>query len=299
MAPVKQVIVVGTKAKVGSDAVSWTEPIPFEVETRENPDLKPGEVKAVQEGVPGLRTNTIPITVDENGNPVMGEKTSEVTTEPVNKIIEVGPGVDDEIKEERNEIIPFETIVKYDPTLSKGQHRIEEGENGSKTVTTTIKIVDGKAQDPVVTEEITKEPKQRIIWVGELDDAQPQEETVETEYEIPFEVVYRLNPELTPGTSQFVSDGVPGKGKTITTVKFDPVTGEVTQESADEVTQQPVNAVVEFNPNEDGKAVFEEEFPLPFDVEVVEDPDLEAGTVVTDQEGVLGSRVVTTTNYCC
>ena len=54
--PVDQVIKVGTKPSETSEKVEWKAPVPFEVETRPNPELKPGEIKVAQEGVPGEKT---------------------------------------------------------------------------------------------------------------------------------------------------------------------------------------------------------------------------------------------------
>ncbi|WP_236684046.1 G5 domain-containing protein [Corynebacterium singulare] len=54
--PVDQVIKVGTKPSEASEKVTWTAQVPFEVITRPNPELKPGEIKVVQKGVPGEKT---------------------------------------------------------------------------------------------------------------------------------------------------------------------------------------------------------------------------------------------------
>ncbi|HBC4192828.1 TPA: G5 domain-containing protein, partial [Staphylococcus aureus] len=64
--------------------------IPFETKREFNPKLQPGEERVKQEGQPGSKTITTPITV----NPLTGEKvgegqpTEEITKQPVDKIVE-------------------------------------------------------------------------------------------------------------------------------------------------------------------------------------------------------------------
>ncbi|HGO4030001.1 TPA: G5 domain-containing protein [Staphylococcus aureus] len=66
--------------------------IPFETKREFNPKLQPGEERVKQEGQPGSKTITTPVTV----NPLTGEKvgegqpTEEITKQPVDKIVEFG-----------------------------------------------------------------------------------------------------------------------------------------------------------------------------------------------------------------
>ncbi|WP_147292809.1 G5 domain-containing protein [Corynebacterium jeikeium] len=60
--PVDQVIKVGTKPSEANEKVTWTAEIPFKVVTRPNPELKPGEIRVVQKGVPGEKTYTADFT---------------------------------------------------------------------------------------------------------------------------------------------------------------------------------------------------------------------------------------------
>ncbi len=83
--------------------------IPFETKREFNPKLQPGEERVKQEGQPGSKTITTPITVKQEGqpgsktittpitvNPLTGEKvgegqpTEEITKQPVDKIVEFG-----------------------------------------------------------------------------------------------------------------------------------------------------------------------------------------------------------------
>ncbi|MVH79407.1 LPXTG cell wall anchor domain-containing protein [Staphylococcus aureus] len=87
--PVDDVIKHGPKT--GTPETKTVE-IPFETKREFNPKLQPGEERVKQEGQPGSKTITTPITV----NPLTGEKvgegqpTEEITKQPVDKIVEFG-----------------------------------------------------------------------------------------------------------------------------------------------------------------------------------------------------------------
>ncbi|TXL51427.1 LPXTG-anchored surface protein SasG [Staphylococcus aureus] len=87
--PVDDVIKHGPKT---GTLETKTVEIPFETKREFNPKLQPGEERVKQEGQPGSKTITTPITV----NPLTGEKvgegqpTEEITKQPVDKIVEFG-----------------------------------------------------------------------------------------------------------------------------------------------------------------------------------------------------------------
>ncbi|HGZ8067357.1 TPA: LPXTG-anchored surface protein SasG [Staphylococcus aureus] len=87
--PVDDVIKHGPKTGIPE---TKTVEIPFETKREFNPKLQPGEERVKQEGQPGSKTITTPITV----NPLTGEKvgegqpTEEITKQPVDKIVEFG-----------------------------------------------------------------------------------------------------------------------------------------------------------------------------------------------------------------
>ena len=60
--PVNEVVIVGTKPAEAAKDVTWTVPIPYPTEVRENPELKPGETRVVQEGENGEKTYTAKFT---------------------------------------------------------------------------------------------------------------------------------------------------------------------------------------------------------------------------------------------
>ncbi len=118
--------------------------IPFETKREFNPKLQPGEERVKQEGQPGSKTITTPITV----NPLTGEKVGETKT------VE----------------IPFETKREFNPKLQPGEERVkQEGQPGSKTITTPITVnplTGEKVGEGQPTEEITKQPVDKIVEFG-------------------------------------------------------------------------------------------------------------------------------------
>ena len=86
--------------------VKETKTIDFKTETRENAYLPKGETKVVQEGKAGVETITYKVTKVNGKDTKREEIKREVTTQPVNKIVEVG------------------TKVEYqEPTVTKTEHK--------------------------------------------------------------------------------------------------------------------------------------------------------------------------------
>ena len=367
--PKNEVVVVGTKPAESAKDVEWTFPIPYPTEVRENPELKPGEMKVIQEGENGERKYSAKFTSKGDQASVAEEK---VTKEPQTRIIEVGPGIpDQELTSKKTQEIPFEIEYVYDDTLESGKQVVdEEGVPGEQTITSTQKIKDGKPDgepsinieetkapqkakirvgtkttgenietvtskvpfgvkvefdpnlpagtsevvtegvpgektvtikrdivnskpgDPQITEEITKQPVDQVIKVG----TKPSEtsEKVEWKAQVPFEVETRPNPELKPGEIKVVQKGVPGE-KTYT-ADFTAKGNDATVTPEEKQTKDPVSEIIEYGPAaEDTTVVTKVEKPVPFETEIVFDDSLEEGQQKVDQQGELGTEVVTST----
>ena len=165
--PVNRVISVGTGQPEDNKEVV-EQAIPFEVEKRENPELKAGEEKVVQEGVEGIKVITT-ITPMFRGEKVGEPKVSEeVKKQPVNKIIEVGTKTEDERVDTREEAIKFETEERQVDTRKAGERVVvRKGQDGVKQIKTTQKYVNGKpAGDPKVEETVLRQPINEIVEVG-------------------------------------------------------------------------------------------------------------------------------------
>ena len=284
--PVDQVIKVGTKPSEASEKVTWTAQVPFEVETRPNPELKPGEIKVVQKGVPGEKTYTADFTAKGDQATVTPEEKQ--TKDPVNEIIEYGPAAEDtSVVTKTEKPVPFETEIVFDDSLEAGEQVVDkQGENGTEVVTSTQKIVDGKPSgEPTVTTERTKEPTNAVIRVGTKTEGT---NTTESEVEVPFETEIQFDDSLPAGTQETVQEGKPGKDKVTTTqtIVNSKVTGSTTET---ERLEEPVKKIIKVGTKGDTTSkTIEWTESTPFTVEVRENPELKAGETKVVQEGKPG-----------
>lgn len=289
--PTNEVVVIGTKPAESAKDVTWKFPIPYPTEVRENPDLKPGEMKTVKEGENGEKTYTANFTAKGSEAQVAEEET---TKEPVTRIIEVGPGIpDQELTSKKTQEVPFEIEYVYDDTLESGKQVVdEEGVPGEQTITSTQKIKDGKPDgEPSINIEQTKAPKKAKIRIG-TKTAGETKKTVESE--VPFGVKIEYDPNMPAGTSEVVTEGKPGKKTTTVTQKVtnSQPDGEATVE--EKVTEQPVDQVIKVGtkPSETSEKV-EWKAPVPFEVETRPNKDLKPGEIKVVQKGEPGEKTYT------
>lgn len=289
--PTNEVIKVGTKQATAIDKVEWKEPIPFSTVVRPNPDLKPGEVKTVQEGVNGEATYTATFE-GTNGQATVTE--SKDRTEPTDKIVEYGPTIDDQtLTTTTTNPVPFNTTFVADPTLAAGEQVVEkQGENGVDTVTATQEIQDGKpVGDPTITTQRTKEPVNAVVRVGTKTEGQTVN-TYETAIPFPVRVVY--DPSLAPGESKVTQEGKPGtKQVTITQpVVNSAPNGEATV--AEETVTEPLEQIVTVGtkPDEATNSVAWTS-QVPYKTVVRANTELKPGEVKTVQEGEYGKKKFT------
>lgn len=289
-APVNEVVVIGTKPAASAKEVTWKVPIPYPTEVRENPDLKPGETRVVQEGENGEKTYTAKFTAKGDKAEVVEEET---TKEPVKRIVEYGPGLaPSELVTKTEKPIPFETKVVFDDSLEAGKQVVDQqGELGTEVTTSTQKIVDGKPSgDPTVTTERTKEPTEQIIRVGTKTTGTTTE-TVTSE--VPFGVKVEFDPNMPAGESKVTTPGVPGE-KTVT------ITRDITNSKpgepqvTEEITKQPVDQVIKVGtkPSEASKQVTWTA-QVPFEVITRPNPELKPGEIKVVQKGVPGEKTYT------
>ncbi|WCZ33592.1 MULTISPECIES: G5 domain-containing protein [Corynebacterium] len=178
--------------------------------------------------------------------------------------------------------LPYPVEYVFDPNLPAGEEVVDqEGTPGAKTLRPKLEMVDGK---PVWTiEEVeTQKPVQRVVRLG---TKQPETNPFTWTSEVPFNTTVKPNPELAPGESRVVQVGENGSTKH----SADPATGEVTKLEE----KKPVERIVEYGPKDD-VAVTKVTRPVPFETEVIYDPDLPEGAQRIEQ-GEVGEEVVTTT----
>ena len=236
-----------TTPKVEHQEITTTEEIPYASRTETNADLAEGTRNVKQAGVKGIKTITWDITLTDGKETARTKKSEKVTKEPVEEIIEVGTkktGV--EIKETVTveEKVAFKEETKVDPTLDKGQTRVEEGEEGIDEVTYEVTKVDGVEKSrKEVSRKTKKVAKNKITYTGSKAVVTTKEET-KTE-EVAFQTKEVTNSELPEGSRQVKTAGKKGVRTIVETVTYtDGVeTGRV--EKSNTITTPAVDEVIE------------------------------------------------------
>ncbi len=278
-APVTRKIRVGSKSE-GTHEIEEKVEVPFEVVIEFDDSLKPGEQKVTQEGVPGEKTRTTTLTI-ENGKVVKTESGDFTETKaPVKKIIKVGRNTEGKLIHE--EKIPFKYEISYDENLKSGEYVIDvPGSEGTKTTTWIIKNskIDGEPEVDI------KEPVNAVIRVGKKDYTG----TLKTKLTktVMFETEYIVDESLEPG--QIVVEQEGSLGEEEVTVTHTIKNGEVIESKEGEPvqTKKATKRIVKVGPGKtEGEITYESE--QAYEIIVQEDPDLEAGKIEVVQEGVIG-----------
>ncbi|MDU5442794.1 MAG: G5 domain-containing protein [Finegoldia magna] len=236
--PVDAVIKVGSKDFTGSFETKKTKAVEFETEYIVDNSLEPGTTEVVQKGELGEEETIVTHKIKNGEVTESKEGDPNKTKAPVKRIVKVGPAkTDGQYKE--TETIPFETEIRKDSSLKKGEWKYAEvdgvqqtGESGLKE--RTITIVNSK-----VTEEseykTTKEPKKAVILVGDEDFT--GEVKHKEHFEIPFEVEVRYNKDLPAGKTNEIQKGVKGSYDVEYTqkIKNGSADGEMTKEESNKV----------------------------------------------------------------
>ena len=268
--PTNAVIKVGQKDYTGTITHTESHEVPFEVEYKYSDELEAGQTKVEQKGEKGSYD------VEYSQKIKNGEKDGELTSTKKNEkaakkeIIVIGTKPVTKVVEK-----PFNTEYQYDENLEAGKTEEETaGKNGKVTITTSY----DEKEKKVVTDEKTEEPTNRVVKVG----LKP----VVKEEAIPNNTEYKHNPKLNAGEVKKIKDGTPGK-VTITTT-FNKETGKL--ETKIERTE-PTNAEYEYGSKTEGKVVVKSN--IPFEVEIIEDNTMDAGTHKVEQEGKKGEKETT------
>lgn len=236
-----------------AEHIEWVsdEVIPFETETRENPDMLVGQEKVVQEGVDGVKRTTKKQKIVD-GKPV-GEPELEtvVAKTPIKRIVEIGTGVETEV--------PYKIEYKSDETLPfSHQYVVSRGQFG--------KSVNGK---------ITIQPVNEIVHVGTMRE---EKSTIE------FNTKTVENPDMHAGTERVVQEGVNGEVIHKHRYELDPNTGKLseTYTTEDITVVEMVPKIIEVGIGVDGT--------IPYDIVRIPNLSLKPGEEKVIQDGVLGEK---------
>lgn len=266
--PVTEITTQPVNEVIGVDNVdTTTETIPYQTETRYNPNLPVGSTDVVaQQGQDGVTTTTTTYDVNTTTGQLSNPQVSTTTTQPVTQIIEYGPvagetiyqadpnlpynetttieGIPGDPNDPNN--LPTNTIINvgntthelaalpYDTQYVGVSQPVDytnvrtEGQEGS-TATTTTYTVDpytGALSDPVTSVQ-TVGPITQVVEKGTIQT---------TTADVPYETIYRENPDLPQGTQNVVQQGVVGQTQTTTTYTVNPETGALESPTSDTMT---------------------------------------------------------------
>ena len=273
--------------------------IPYDTIIRYNKDLGYGVENTIQEGQTGLeRTTTTQKTL--NGKPV-GEPTvnKEDLRKKVDKIIEVGIGVEGVNKEYIEKVTDYETITRENPNLPEGTRNVvQQGQVGidvTKVSTPTLNGQPHPTKEETRVEEHIQDKVDEIVEVGTgVSDVKVSTETEE----IPFKTITRENKNLPEGTRNVLQEGQNGERTTVTSQPT--FNGEPKGEPlvVTSITKQKVDEIIEVGTGVVDQTTNTEDRELPFNTIERVNPELPTGERKVIQEGENGlerTTVVTDT----
>ena len=266
----KAVVLVGEGTNDGTHEIVEKKELPFETRVEYDENLEAGK-EVVTEGSLGEqeRTNTLVIKDGKVVETKAGE--FKTTKEAKDRVIKIG------VKPIVTEVEKgYDTVYEYDENLEAG--KMEEKTPGVKGKT-TVTISYDKGQKKLVKKEETKDPTNRVIRVG----IKP----IVKEEPIPFNTEFNHNPDLEAGTKRKIKDGTPGEYKITTT--FNKKTGML--ETKVERMKEPTNEVWEYGSKTEGTVDVKSN--IPFEVEIIEDDTMDAGTHEIVQKGQAGEKITT------
>ncbi|WP_394022985.1 G5 domain-containing protein [Anaerococcus martiniensis] len=291
---VDEVIRVGTRddsSNYVSNTNVITENIPFETRYEEDPNLPVGETRIETPGEFGSKTTTTSTTiVDGESKTSTDEK---VTKEPVVQVVKVGTKLKEipaqSLETTKTEEIPYTTIIRENEKMQVGSSKVlENGENGETTIKTTVDVENGVAKAPVISTEITKEAKPRIIEVGTKPIEEKVTEKVPFETEVIFDNTMPLN-------EKSVSGGVAGEKVTTITHRYE--NGQIVTTKDEKTTVSPTKQIVRVGtktaPGETKDVEKTIEVEVPYTTEIIYDNTLPAGTESVVEDGEVGTRTIT------
>ena len=251
-APVEEVIEVGTKKNpvITTKDETRTEEVAFQTKEVTNPDLAEGVRQVKVAGQKGVRTIVETVTYADGVETGRVVKSDDITTAPVDEVIEVGTKKAPVITtkdETRTEEVAFQTTEVANPDLAEGVRQVKvAGQKGVRTIVETVTYKDGVETGRVVKSNvITTAPVDEVIEVGakKLPVVTTKEET-RTE-EVAFQTKEVTNPDLAEGVRQVKVAGQKGVRTIVETVTYtDGVeTGRVVK--SDMITTAPVDEVIE------------------------------------------------------
>lgn len=265
------VVLVGEGTNDGTHEIKEKKELPFETKIEYDENLEAGQRQETG-GEPGEQERTNILVIKDGKVTETKEGEFKTTKDPVDKVIKIG--IKPVVKEVEK---PFETEYIYDENVEMGkEEEVTPGEKGKVTITTSY----DKDQNKLVTKEETKDPVKRVVKVG----TKPVTKVVEK----PFNTEYQYDENLEAGKTEEVT---PGKnGKVTITTSYDETQKKIVTSETEEAGQ---NRVVKIGGKTKGTIEILDK--LAYEVEVIKDDTMDAGTFKTVQNGIDGEKKTTLT----
>lgn len=282
--PKEEIIEIGTKPAENSKTINSD--VEVDVNIIYDPSVDKGVVN-----IGDLKPGTVSTVVKNEYDPETGEiKTTEetVVTKPSRTVVIGTKDFSSSYTEVDNKITPYKTEIQFDDTLKKGEQKtVQIGVDGVVTTETEVTIVNGvpTKSEPKIT--YSHEVQNQIIKVGTMTEGKHSHEE-----KIPFKYEIKYDSNLKAGEYVVDVEGKEGSRTTEWTIK----NSEVVEGSASVTKEEAaVNAKIRVG-NKDfvGNISHEVTEEIPYDVKIVEDPEMIAGTSEIVTQGVAGSK---TTKY--
>ncbi|MDW8751420.1 ZmpA/ZmpB/ZmpC family metallo-endopeptidase [Streptococcus suis] len=281
------------------EVVTNSEAIPFATQEVADPNLAVGTRQVRQIGQAGSRTIQTKL-IYADGVLIQSELLSDIVNEPVAEIVAVGSKSPDQITNEVEQTVvsvPYETKYIEDPSLPLGQEQVQsQGVEGQKTVTTTYTLINGVRQaNPMVSEEITKQPISQIVARGTKVIEEKTDTETRTE-EIPYDIVVRETDSLYLGEEQVRVEGTVGSKEITTTYKTIDGVRQPNPTVTEKVLTEPVaKQVLKGTKPVEGTEVDKRTEEIAFETKEIPSADLYIGEERVQVEGKVGSKEITTT----
>ena len=284
VAPKEEIIEIGTKPADNSKTIDSD--VEVDVDIIYDPKIDKGVVD-IGDLTPGKVTTVVKNVYD----PETGEiKTTEetVVTNPSRKVVIGTKDFTSSYTEVDNKVTPYKTEIQFDDTMKEGeQETVQTGVDGVVTTETEVTIVNGVPTKgkPKITK--SQEVQNQIIRVGTMTEGKHLHEE-----KIPFKYEIAYDSNLKAGEYVVDVEGKEGSRTTEWTIK----NSEVVKDSASVTKEEaPINAKIRVG-NKDfvGNISHEVTEEIPYDVKIVEDPNMIAGTSEIVTQGQAGSK---TTKY--
>lgn len=268
-----------------------TEKVVFETIYKDNNNLDIGTEKVVTAGIDGIRTIVESVTYVNGKETNRVISSSNITTDPITRVIERGTKLTEVKTETRNEVLPFETSYIYNPDLKVGiENIVTEGVNGIVSITEEVTYVNGVVQSrKITTEVVSAEPINEVIEHGSKGTLVVSETTKEA---LDFEIEYVDNANLDLGFTNILTPGVKGEYIIIEEVTY--INGEEKSrvEISNEVTQAPTTQIVERGTRLTEVKTETRTEEIPFKIVYKENPELAEGKSTILISGVTGTRAI-------